>query len=376
MRINSIKLINFLVIVGTLSLINCVEVLAKDNKAELNKALYSASFYGNYESVKELIDQGADVNSSPAYMGGLTPLHKAVGLGDMAKLDLLKPPIPELVGRRLKVVRLLINKGANVNARDAMGRTPLHFTKTKEAAELLIKHGADVNAQDATAGQVTPIQTLCATKTYVGVIDTLIQHGANVDYATSETTALVLAVRGGNQEVVELLVKNGADINFSFKGKDSVLENAIIPTLNGKSTKLAEYLIARGAFLTNSSLLGYSELHWAVNQNNFDLVKTVLNYKAPVDYENQEGNTPLILAVVNNNIEIASLLITYGAEINVRSRKWNSPPLFLAKSESMVKLLLGKGADRYAADGNGNKYLANMADQKLVSFIKTYSPPR
>lgn len=367
------KLINFVIIVCCIFLTDNNNIFAadktksidlNDKNTKLNKTLYWAAYSGDYEKVNNLIGQGAKVNVGDIHADSQTPLHVAVGLGNKARLDLLKSPEKALVKKRLKVVKFLISRGANVNARSSLGKTPLHLTKISEIAELLIKHGADVNAQDFTAERLTPLQNLYARDLHKGVAEVLISHGANIDYkTTSETTLLVLAVRGNNQELVELLIKNNADINFSKKGEGSALENAIFNTINGKGSKIAEYLISKGAYLTIGSRLGFSELHWAVNQNSLTLVKKVLDYSAPVDNEDTEGNTPLILAVVNNNIEIASLLINSGADVNTKSEKWNSQPLFLAKDEKMRRLLLRGGANANVTDDTGNSDFSYVKDK-------------
>jgi ankyrin repeat protein len=378
------KLINFLVIICSIFLADSSNILAADNAkpsnssnnnttVKYNKALYWAIDHGDYDKVKAIIEQGAKKELSEFDYYGQTPLHWAAGLGNEAFLDLNKPTDKSLVEKRLKVVKLLISKGANVKARDFEGKTPLHMAKTKEAAELLIKHGANVNAQ-SNIGH-TPLMTLTAVynRNWVNqsVAEVLIKHGADINHKSKgEENALVLAVRTYNQEQVELLVKNGADVNFSKKGEDSALENAILNAINGKGSKIVEYLIMNGTYLTTGSRLGFSELHWAVSQNNLSLVKTVLAYGAPVDYEDKKGNTPLILAVVNNNLEIASLLINSGADVYTRSKQWNSPPLFLAKDERMMRLLLRSGADANATDDKGNSYLYHVKDKRLIDLIE------
>ena len=51
-------------------------------------------------------------------------------------------------GRHTEIVELLITNGADVNAKDDRGATPLHHAIDKEIVELLIAEGADVNAKD------------------------------------------------------------------------------------------------------------------------------------------------------------------------------------------------------------------------------------
>jgi len=83
----------------------------------------------NIEAVKQHLAAGADVDVKGGWAGG-TPLHYAVGEG------------------RNEIAKLLIAKGANVNAKDGNGSTPLHYANTKEIAEPLIAEGANVNAKN------------------------------------------------------------------------------------------------------------------------------------------------------------------------------------------------------------------------------------
>ena len=83
----------------------------------------------NIEAVKQHLAAGADVDVKGGWLGG-TPLHYAVGEG------------------RNEIAKLLIAKGADVNAKGKFGSTPLHFATSKEIAELLIAEGANVNAKD------------------------------------------------------------------------------------------------------------------------------------------------------------------------------------------------------------------------------------
>ena len=86
---------------------------------------------GDAERVRELLDRGADPNARDER--GWTPLHYAAERG------------------RADVARLLLDEGARVDAEDGEGLTPLHFAAeagSPEAVKLLVERGADVSARD------------------------------------------------------------------------------------------------------------------------------------------------------------------------------------------------------------------------------------
>jgi len=88
-------------------------------------SIHEAAAGGDIEQIKSLISGGADVNAKDN--NGSTPLHYAVILANM------------------DVIKLLISNGADVNAKDKEGRTPLSWAKdleNNELVDLLRKHGA------------------------------------------------------------------------------------------------------------------------------------------------------------------------------------------------------------------------------------------
>ena len=85
--------------------------------------LHIAILNKHIKTAKLLIENGADVNAKYSY--GYTPLH---------------------IINNIDIIKLLIDKGADVNAKDDYRNTPLHYAKDLEIVKLLIDNGADVNA--------------------------------------------------------------------------------------------------------------------------------------------------------------------------------------------------------------------------------------
>jgi ankyrin repeat protein len=119
-----------------------------------------------------LLAHGADVNARDEW--GDTPLHKAAS--DDNK----------------ELTALLLAHGANVNARDDIGHTPLHSALYKDESELLLAHGADVNAKD-NEGK-TPLH-----------------HAASDD--PKDFKGAVKQITEWDLARIELLLAHGADVN-------------------------------------------------------------------------------------------------------------------------------------------------------------------
>ena len=141
------------------------------------------------EELERLLDGGWNVDA-PGWMGE-TPLHSAAKRG-----------LP-------KIALVLIRKGANVNARRPERLdTPLQFASNAEVARVLIDHGAEIEALDWSGR--TPLHW-AAQFGLVDVADLLIQNGAGVDPQENDgSTPLHWAAREGHHEVVRLLLAHGA----------------------------------------------------------------------------------------------------------------------------------------------------------------------
>jgi ankyrin repeat protein len=222
--------------------------------------------FGTPADVKKLLDGGLDPNSATK-SGGTTALMMAVP--DAEKM------------------KLLIDRGANVNARSETKYTALmvaaqYGTHSTPAIRLLLEHGAD-----AGQSQGKPL--------------------FNAD-------PLFLAAYGGNAEVLPDLLKAGASLNGEM-------------TLIGTSNSDA--------------------ISGAVRHGYLDVADTLVKLGAPVD-RTDARITPLVKAVLGDQVEMAKFLIAKGADVNHVDGNGMTPLLYAASidfgSPAMIDMLLKAGA--------------------------------
>ena len=206
----------------------------------LNK-LKGASSIGDVSQVMELLSRGVDINMIDAMEK--SSLHHA-------SLKSLSPTFKQghsfFTGDRsrdghLRVVKHLVENGADVNMRDHHGFTPLHLSvrggHLDIAAYLLEEGEADVNLP-AKSGY-TPLAS-AAENGNLDIVDYLIDHGADLDSSSvSGSTVVLNAVKNGHIDVVRCLGERGADLNKA----DLVGRTPLYYASKLRNPEIVDYLI-------------------------------------------------------------------------------------------------------------------------------------
>jgi ankyrin repeat protein len=246
----------------------------------------------NLELVRLLLDRGADVNAlgtktgEQTYAGiGITPLHVAAGNGN------------------LELARLLLTRHADVNARSAPtwmrlrsderedgealtelqsgigihGKTPLHFAAMQgqdQMIRLLLQSGADPDARDALG------QTPAHLAAYFGHAEALaaLEEKADLTARAEEGwTLLHFAVAGGSHDAIEFAFLRGAAVNAC-------------------------------AGITSGRNFRITPLHLAASLGDPTAVKVLLDHGADPRAEAAGGSLPLDLALHFGHQGVADLL--------------------------------------------------------------------
>ena len=146
----------------------------------------------------------------------------------------------------IKAVKQHLAAGVDVNAKNVDGWTPLHSATEKsrnEVAELLIAEGADVNAVADNNSGYTPLHSARNEE----IVELFIVNGANINAKdANEFTSLHYAAARGHKEVAELLITKGADVNAKDDLGKTPLDIANHPENPNDVAEIADLLRKHG----------------------------------------------------------------------------------------------------------------------------------
>lgn len=264
----------------------------------------NAAQRGNLQAVRQLINQGSDVNASQA--DGTTALLWAAEANN------------------LELVRVLIEAGANVTAANVAGASPLLLASQNGNAELLkllLDNGADANTSLTRSGDTALMMAARTGK--VDAVGVLLDAGADVNAQETwgGTSPLMWALQEGHTETVRLLLERGADI---------AQRSYYVPSASGRgfegATPIAEK--PEGEFQEFSS--GWmTPLMFAAREDRVESLRLLLDAGADINARAADGKDALSLALFDGSYAAAEFLIDNGADVNQQDAQ-RFTPLFWA----------------------------------------------
>ena len=368
----------------------------------------SAARLGEFDIVRSLIARGIDVDASAGTVLRRTALEEAA-LGQhprvvefllnagadpktqiMSENCLLRATLRRSHG--LEILRMLCNKGADVNAieDDTDSQCLLLATAVEEGdheiIRFLLEAGADIDAFDAYHGTALQLAVLCED---VEAVQILVDAGADTEATAAGLaskdkenyyllrTPIQQASLAGNVEIIQILVNEGADVNaFQWESYDSpgpweeyrrhqwknhdkfedtesysdIMMTPLQAAAFRKDPVIVEILLDAGAHVDEEAY-GDTPLQMAAALDETKIVQILrthgADFNAPAADEG--GKTALQAAARADNYELVQNLLVSGSEINAAASPSGGRTALQAAAESgnvdLAKLLIEAGAD-------------------------------
>ena len=229
-----------------------------------------------------------------------------------------------------QMVESAISDGADVNDKDIDGITPLMYAarhnQNPQVIETLIKCGANVNSRDDADGD-TPLMYAARGNENPQVIETLIKYGANVKERT-EKPKLLRIIKNRIRWKGLLEIKNvGEEFAYFLQDRDRKLTPLMYAAENNQNPQVVETLIKCGADVKERDVDGETPLMQALYWNqNPQVVETLIKCGADVNDRDINGATPLILTVLSSipirsqmvETQMVEILVKYGADVRAK----------------------------------------------------------
>ncbi|KAE8573437.1 Putative ankyrin 2, isoform AA [Halyomorpha halys] len=298
-----------------------------------------ASYNGNLNIVKTLLDYGDDINRRGCH--DITGLYLAIERNHS------------------KLTDFFLSKNADTNVMSEEGKTPLDLAYSKSSAVLikfLFEHGAKAEDEsflgskilfNAISNKTSKLVKVLLNKTkhfesyptvilnyaigmrFLEGVDLLIKHRANIEKKDIHgNLPLSSAVKSKDVDIVNLILQTSrsrvtnanfttfidaySDVKF-INSQNNVTEIHNLTALHIASyyglTDIARLLISHGALLEVKDERGYTPLHYSCEQAHVEVVKLLLNFEANKYSADINGTTPLHIACRLGSLSLAQLLL-------------------------------------------------------------------
>jgi serine/threonine protein kinase/ankyrin repeat protein len=262
---------------------------------------YNVNIIRSQAMTEFLLEKGVDVNTQLVLGKGWTP----PGIGDVS----MTPLQVALTDSRVETARLLIAHGADVHARDSIGRTPLivAITYCPSAIELLLASGADINEQTRFGPPLLAAARYQWIYNWKGVVrghdnpvKILLERGADPNTRDND---------GRNALMVMSMESRAAAFRHAWIGVLGGVPSGHIRVEDGDLSQLiGDTLLQAGCDVNAADSVGRTPLMYAARYNRFPAARQLLISGANIKAKDKDGKTALDLAKQFGNQEIIRLL--------------------------------------------------------------------
>lgn len=354
--------------------------------------LHDAVKKGNLKVINYLVDRGADAYAAD-FIYGATPFHMAAKNGDLniveyfidrgidinVKDRLDKTPLHYAIEhKQFEVCEFLAKNGADLNV-ERYGRTPL-FEAIEQGdlalANTLLALGADVNYRDALGRTALQIS---GPKIDMDFLRVLVSYGADINEKSgnSLTTITHDAARHARLDMLEFLIESGADIN-SGPRYDKPLDQAVL----SRDVECIKYLVANGADISYRYGTPFgrfkedlaNKIIEASKRGDIEAIDNYLLQGASLDALSGEDHSALHEAFKGGHLTFCDALINRGADKKALViQAWKEAAL--SGDADKMQFLFDHGIDVNSKDVHGRTplyYAAEKGDLRAIGFLSKF----
>ncbi|KAL8881431.1 MAG: hypothetical protein Q9198_001374, partial [Flavoplaca austrocitrina] len=318
--------------------------------------LFNAACNGDNSRLRKTLTLPINVNAlRPGTQCARAALHVVASLGNV------------------EAIRLLLEKGADVNLPDSAGDFALNYAASalhEPAVKALIEAGAPVDTRSGSSRHNALYSTL-RDKDVIGwreirIVELFLDRGADIEGYLEiwGSTLISTAAKLGNLDLVRLLVERGATL------PDDLLCSV-------KDCATARYLLDRGARIVKDSDPDVSAIITAVATHNTSMLSLLLSYADDADI--RTSYEALHFAAMYGYLDAVEVLLNHGIDVNTHLpvSDYEETPLASAcrgnkPNSEMVKRLLERGADVKFRDTSGSTALhcaAASGDPETIQLL-------
>ncbi|XP_076027422.1 transient receptor potential cation channel subfamily A member 1b [Genypterus blacodes] len=360
-------------------------VIEDDDTALANLNIFELAERGELTLLENLVRKSPEVLSEKDECGA-SPLHRAAAGGHVTLIQFITSvidsqdvnscdgqgnvPLHSAVEKnKVESCRALLDLGANPNVLNSALLSPLHLAvslRHNSLVELLVLYNSTDSNLQGDLGN-TPVMLACSINNFEA-LTILVKHGAKL--CTQNKLghfAVHTAAFAGAKKAMEVILKTGEEmgypskdhINYLDKSKSSALHLAV----RGGNIDTIRLCISAGAKINQQQVDKSTALHFACTQGAIEAVKLMLSAYGQVEeiinLTDGACQTPLHRATIFDHTELAEYLISLGANINSIDCKGNTPLLLATTCGAWrtVALLLSKGANVNIKDKHGCNFV-------------------
>ncbi len=256
-----------------------------------NPIVFTAIKNTQLEIVTTLCKHGVDVNST-----------------DIDSNPLL---LVAINSNQSEIVDILCEHGANVNINNDKGN-PILLTAIEnndfDIVNTLCKYGVNCNSTDI---YDNPLLWIAIKNNQFEIVSVLCENGADVNSQIPNGELIIFeAIKIGNENIIKLIASNGLDMKSKTTSGEGLVSVLIHSNLHKSLTNmLAKNLDPNELISIQASSQKERAIFAAIESQNIDIIKALINYKADICSNGFFGKTPIMFALLHPSEEIIEILV-------------------------------------------------------------------